>query len=570
MGDFFKAIVDPYNIFFKHKEQKSNIKLKSLTDIFDSSKVGRQVILVQGSPGTGKTTLANKLCQEWAAGKLLQNYKLVILLKLRDFRISYTDNISELIHCSIGDQDFAYQASREINSIDGEGVLLLLEGWDELPEERQSDSFFIRVISGRVLKNASVLITSRPSSIGSIQRRFVTRNIAIVGFSKNQIEQYLDCCIPKPSNERVNKLKQQFLKQLNSHLALKTLACIPVNLSILVTVFQQCGGRLPSSLTELYEQYLLLKLGHHYWRMHSSGTSVRFVKLDIKNLSKVIGEKLDKLGKLAFHKLKEETLAFGEDDVKEHCFRNGALPLDFDGMGLLQIENDILNKSTYKTYHFLHRTVQEFLAAWYLSQQLQQMQGEHLIKIFDDSTFEMVWVFYAGITGFKSIEIKSILSDIIPVEKALEAWFKNRYIEVGSKLLVKSRNAPRNVLMSGEAKDYHGTAVSKFVTDEFLLVLITCCAEAQNPAACQALSNSRLFYKEACYIKIPETSVTPQVLSSLSYCITCSGKQWIVECSGYLQDEDILNLHKYFDSKSISGELITLLTYTSKYQIDFL
>ena len=336
-----------------------------------------------------------------------------------------------------------------------------------------------------------------------------------------------------------------------------------------MNVFQQCGGRLPSSLTELYEQYLLLKLGHHYWRMHSSDTSVRFVKLDIKILPKVIGEKLDKLGKLAFHKLKEEALTFGEDDVKRFCFMNGALPLDFDGMGLLQVENDILTKSTYKTYHFLHRTVQEFLAAWYLSQQLQQMQGEHLIKIFDDNTFEMVWVFYAGITGFKSIEIKSILSDIIPVEKALEARLINKYIEVGSKLLVKSRNAPRNVLMSGKAKDYHKIAVSKFVTNEFLLVLIACCAEAQNPAACQALSNSRLFYEEACYIKIPETSVTPQVLSSLSYCITCSGKQWIVECLSYLQDEDILNLHKYFGSGNISGKLTTLFTYTSKYQIGF-
>ena len=567
-GDFFKAIVDPYNIFFKHKEQKSNTKLKSLSDIFDTSVAGRQVILVQGSPGTGKTTLANKLCHEWAAGKLLQNYKLVILLKLRDFRISYTENIRELIHCSIGDQGFAYQASREIKSIDGEGTLLLLEGWDELPEGKQSDSFFAKVISGRVLKNASVIITSRPSSIGSIQKGFVTRNIAILGFSNDQIEQYLDCCFPMPSNERVNKLKRQFLDQLDSHLALKSLACIPVNLSILVRVFQQCGGRLPSSLTELYEQYLLLKLGHHYQRMHSSDTSIRFPKLDMKILPTVIGEKLDKLGKLAYHKLKEGTLTFGEDDVKKYCFLSGALPLDFDGMGLLQIENDILNKSTYRTYHFLHRTVQEFLAAWYLSQKSQQKQEEHLMEIFDNNTFEMVWVFYAGITGFKSLEIKSILSDVIPAVNALEETIKNKYINVGSKVLVKSRNGPHIELMSGKTRDYYQKVVSKFVSNEFLLVLITCCAEAQNPAACQALSSSQLFYDEACYIKIPESSITPQVLSSLSYCITCSTKRWVVDCLGYLQHEDILNLHKYFDSKSISGELTTLSTYTSKYQIE--
>ena len=568
IGDFFKAIVDPYNIFFKHKEQKSNTKLKSLSDIFDASEVGRQVILVQGSPGTGKTTLANKLCQEWAAGKLLQNYKLVILLKLRHFRLSDTENIRELIYYSTDDQSFAHQASREIESINGEGMLLLLEGWDELPEVKQSD-FFAKVISGRVLKNASVLITSRPSSIGSIQKGFVTRNIAILGFSNDQIEQYLDCCFPMPSNERVNKLKRQFLDQLSFHLALKSLACIPVNLSILVSVFQQCGGRLPSSLTELYEQYLLLKLGRHYQRTHSSDIRIQFPKLDMKILPKVIGEKLDKLGKLAYHKLKEGTLTFGEDDIKKYCFLCGAIPLDFDGMGLLQIENDILNKSTYRTYHFLHRTVQEFLAAWYLSQKSQQKQEEHLKEIFDNNTFEMVWVFYAGITGFKSVEIKSVLSDVIPMVKALEGTVKNIYIDIGSKVLVKSRNAPHIVIMSGETRDYYRKAVSKFVSNEFLLVLITCCAEAQNPAACQALSSSRLFYKEMCYIKIPESSITPQVLSSLSYCIICSGKRWVIDCLGYLQHEDILNLHKYFDSTSISGELTTLFTYTSKYQVEY-
>ena len=52
------------------------------------------------------------------------------------------------------------------------------------------------------------------------------------------------------------------------------------------------------------------------------------------------------------------------------------------------------------------------------------MQGEQLMQIFDNNTFEMVWVFYSGITGFKSIEIKNILSDATPAEKAREAMIK--------------------------------------------------------------------------------------------------------------------------------------------------
>lgn len=138
-----------------------------------------------------------------------------------------------------------------------------------------------------------------------------------------------------------------------------------------------------------------------------------------------------------------------------------------------------------------------------------------------------------------------------------------------AKILCKNRNSLDIKLMSSQAQTYYQMTVSEFVSNEFLLVLIICCAEAQNPAACQALSNSQLFYEEACHIKIPDSAMTSQVLSSVSYCITCSSKRWTVECEGYLQNQDILNLHKYFDSKSISGELTALSTYISKYQIEY-
>ena len=41
-------------------------------------------ILVEGAPGVGKSTFAWKLCHKWGKGKLLQQYQLVVLLRLRD------------------------------------------------------------------------------------------------------------------------------------------------------------------------------------------------------------------------------------------------------------------------------------------------------------------------------------------------------------------------------------------------------------------------------------------------------------------------------------------------------
>ena len=87
-GEYFNALQDPHHLLFNHKQYPTTTPLNSLAEIFDISGSSPQVILIQGSPGSGKTTLANKICTEWAKGNLIQYYILVILLKLRDPRIS--------------------------------------------------------------------------------------------------------------------------------------------------------------------------------------------------------------------------------------------------------------------------------------------------------------------------------------------------------------------------------------------------------------------------------------------------------------------------------------------------
>ena len=81
-------------------------------------------ILVEGAPGVGKSTFAWKLCRKWGKGKFLQQYQLVVLLRLRDKSVQAAKNISDLFQYHQHDTQQA--AVQDIQHARGKGVLLLL------------------------------------------------------------------------------------------------------------------------------------------------------------------------------------------------------------------------------------------------------------------------------------------------------------------------------------------------------------------------------------------------------------------------------------------------------------
>ena len=52
-----------------------------------------KLILVEGAPGVGKSTFAWKLCRKWSKGKILSQYKLVVLLMVCLIAISINTSI---------------------------------------------------------------------------------------------------------------------------------------------------------------------------------------------------------------------------------------------------------------------------------------------------------------------------------------------------------------------------------------------------------------------------------------------------------------------------------------------
>ena len=72
-----------------------------LKDIFKDVEKGKsKVVLMDGAPGCGKSTLTVIMSQQWGEGKLLTEYKAVILVQLRDPIVQEAKSIIDLIPMS--------------------------------------------------------------------------------------------------------------------------------------------------------------------------------------------------------------------------------------------------------------------------------------------------------------------------------------------------------------------------------------------------------------------------------------------------------------------------------------
>ena len=63
-------------------KEKEPIELKDI--LHTETKGKRKVVLLEGPPGCGKSTLSVFISQKWEEGELFTEYQLVILIRLRD------------------------------------------------------------------------------------------------------------------------------------------------------------------------------------------------------------------------------------------------------------------------------------------------------------------------------------------------------------------------------------------------------------------------------------------------------------------------------------------------------
>ena len=525
--------LDYDSLLFKQENTYSKILLTSLSQIFIEN---QRVIFIQGSPGSGKTTLAKKICKDWVKGELLQNYSLVILVELKDPRVAEATSIQELIALYMG-SEVKEPITKEIVRIRGKDILILLEGWDELSETKHHSNLLTELISGDQLPDATIIITSRPSASGSLPYKYVCRRIEILGFTEVQVEEY----ITKYFQDYKNSLQivQNVLSQLKISPHLKHMVFVPVNLSIVLFIFKQNNQQIPQSYTALYETFLLILLNRYQEKNLYDFTRIK----SLKHLPDCIFKILHDLGKMAYYELLSDRMTFTEEIIRNYCLHSNKIPHDFDGMGLLHVNNKVYSTHVSKTYQFTHRTVQELLAAWYLSQQPVGFQHKQLLQLFDQKKLEMVWIFYGGLTKFEHVPFDTFF------HKSIKQCFMNIKDKIWSDLVHYFFNkikfsGIKEILAAYFATEQYSINVSKCVSRAFQTTLMAVVKEVESPLLCKTICNSYLFNNYACWFTVPDSAVTPQILSALSYCISHSEKKWILYCKTLdSEDANILLQH---------------------------
>ena len=366
--------------------------------------------------GIGKTTLANELCVRWARdGFLAEDFDAVVLISLRSLQ---QRSLKEVINKEIGKENY-----QQIKKSAGSRCLIILEGLDEMAADRQSDPFLLRLIKEcNKLEKATILITSRPHACEEID---AGRRVEVVGFGKDEIREFAEKSFPNDAQS-----VEEFLRQLDEYPQLHSLCYIPMNLVMIVDIFQCSAKKLPSTLTELYQVFILMILKRQVEKENvtkkpavCSSAAVRAADSVEETLcvmlrgipKETVGIVLclsrlaywgffdwysHRGGEYSWEKWKEPKIIFTESDLIQCDIE---VTSDFDGFGLMKVTHTHQLLTDINTYSFNHLTIQEYLCAVYISLQSQQEQLRLLREHFCE--YPNVFTFVCGLTGLASSEM---------------------------------------------------------------------------------------------------------------------------------------------------------------------
>ncbi|KAL9979043.1 hypothetical protein ACROYT_G016635 [Oculina patagonica] len=312
-------------------------------------------ILVYGKPGIGKSTFTQKIAVDWTRGEkeILKKFDVLLLIKLRDV-CDIEDFCAMLKTAELlsADEPMAATNLYEYVCQNQEKVLLVLDGYDEYSAGKSSQVY--QIWKGSKLRGCCVVVTTRPVKEDELRGPSHVQ-FELNGFdSEWQVEQFARMLLSdyKDVNELLKYLEKQDLWGM---------AEIPLLLLMLCLLWKEKDRKgLPTSRADLYIRFMQTLLDH----LVSKDSDEAY------NSIQEYKEELSKLGELAFYALLGDCLHFNFSKLPD-----GGVFKKFIDVGFFQVSK-VSSLNPEKIVYFLHKSVQEFLAAWFIVQELMIKKNE--------------------------------------------------------------------------------------------------------------------------------------------------------------------------------------------------
>ncbi|KAL9979407.1 hypothetical protein ACROYT_G017068 [Oculina patagonica] len=434
-------------------------ELSHYTDVFTADKDGvvPKRILVQGQTGIGKSTFVKKLAMDWAElddektgdrqrvavkrcendenmiedkeetspddegtsseddedtssdseyedttsddeyenqKAALKNFELVLVINLKEVSKcpSFRDVVSR---CNIVPEEETGLVEGLLNYItkNQEKVLLVFDGYDEYRCGRNSEIY--EIFRGKKLRNCCVLITTRISKADEL-REFNDLHAEITGFSEKDRKAFMRRMLGGEAE----------VKKLSGHLSqrnLSDLTRVPLLLLFFCTLWKK--GKIesiPKRKTKLYLAIVQYVLDYNQGK-HSPS---HFGKVeDFKEI-------LSEIGKVALECLLKDDHVFEYDQLSTAILGDESLIV-----GLLQVTEYAENLRPAGMVSFIHKSIQEFLAAWYITYRCVpegNLGGieQHARTLKDCLALENVFQFICGLSDDGAVKVFQHLTSV--------------------------------------------------------------------------------------------------------------------------------------------------------------
>ncbi|XP_065118221.1 NACHT, LRR and PYD domains-containing protein 1 homolog isoform X2 [Paramisgurnus dabryanus] len=312
-------------------------------------------VILQGSSGSGKSSIAQKIMLDWASGKYPEKFNLVFYLKCEKL-MCFSEEMSliDLLSwsCSL--------TSNEISEMLQESkVLFIIDGFEEL--RFTQDIFYTppptdlhqkvppevsvcALLKGQILPDSFLLVTTRSSatqSLNNLINRPQCFTNTIVGFSKKKIEEYFQ----KFFQDEV--LFRKAYESVGSNETMLTACSIPVICWVICTVIRERfndGADITTDLettTSIYVEFVSTLLEHHGQGLNES----------VPNL-------LRSLGQLAERGMLEQQVLFDEKNIQETVQD----PVNNPFLNKFLLERRIKQETMFR---FIHLSFQKLFTALY-------------------------------------------------------------------------------------------------------------------------------------------------------------------------------------------------------------